>query len=107
MAGRPRKEIDEEQVRQLASIGCTHTEIAAVLGCCARTLERNFVNAIKEGQERLKTSLRRWQYESAKSGNVTMQIWLGKQYLGQTEKVASQLSGSNDEPLTIKVKYDK
>lgn len=33
-----------------------------------------------------KRSLRRMQWKSAKGGNATMQIWLGKQLLGQTDK---------------------
>ena len=34
----------------------------------------------------MKSSLRRFQYTSAKSGSVPMQIWMGKQYLGQRDK---------------------
>ena len=30
--------------------------------------------------------MRRMQFESATKGNVVMQIWLGKQYLGQADK---------------------
>ena len=36
--------------------------------------------------EQGKASLRRMQYGAANKGNVTMQIWLGKQYLGQNDK---------------------
>ena len=36
-----------------------------------------------------KISLRRSQLKLADSGNCTMNIWLGKQYLGQTDKVES------------------
>ena len=32
-------------------------------------------------------SIRRMQYGSAEKGSVAMMIWLGKQYLGQKEKV--------------------
>jgi len=31
-------------------------------------------------------SIRRQQYKSAEGGNVTMQIWLGKQYLNQRDR---------------------
>ena len=30
---RPKKQIDEEQVKQLAGINCSYAEMAAVLGC--------------------------------------------------------------------------
>ncbi len=85
--GRPCIKIDPEQVKQLARIGCTYPEMAAVLGCSQGVLERRFKGAVKEGQEHLKASLRRMQYTSATNGSVAMQIWLGKQYLGQNEKV--------------------
>ena len=31
------------------------------------------------------------QFESANRGNVTMQIWLGKQYLGQSDHVVKEI----------------
>lgn len=39
-----------------------------------------------KGKCRGKTSLRSWQFASAKNGNVTMQIFLGKNYLGQSDR---------------------
>lgn len=36
----------------------------------------------------MKQSLRRMQYLVAMTGDKTMLIWLGKQYLGQTEKTS-------------------
>ena len=41
----------------------------------------------KKGFESGKASLRRKQYEVAMGGNCTMLVWLGKQYLGQTDKI--------------------
>ena len=35
----------------------------------------------------MKASLRRMQYKAAEGGNVTAQIWLGKQILGQKDKL--------------------
>jgi agmatine/peptidylarginine deiminase len=35
-------------------------------------------------------NLRKLQYEAAKRENVTMQIWLGKQWLGQKERPESE-----------------
>ena len=62
------------------------TEIAAVVGCSVDTLERRFAETIKLGQEKGKTSLRRWQYLAAEKGNTAMLIWLGKQHLGQKDR---------------------
>jgi len=46
-----------------------------------------------------RSSLRRLQWKSATNGNITMQIWLGKQYLGQRDMHSAELSGANGEPL--------
>lgn len=103
--GRPKVKIDEKQVKQLASIGCTHDEIGAVLGCSSKTLQRRFVHLIKEGQERLKASLRRKQYAVAMDGSVGMLIWLGKQYLDQKDQTETKIPEGID--LTIKYADEK
>ena len=85
--GRPPVEIDERLVVSLARIGCTWDEIAAVTGISRATLARRCKKIIQDGHEEMRTSLRRWQYLKAKDGNVAMLIWLGKQYLGQKDKI--------------------
>ncbi len=92
--GRPQKDIDPEQVAKMAKIGCSGDEIAAVLGCSRDLLYKRFSTVLKSGHEELKASLRRWQYVSGSKGNVTMQIWLGKQLLGQTDHNRIEVSGS-------------
>jgi hypothetical protein len=84
---RPKLEIDPEQVENMAAIGCTVDEMATILGCSGRTLQKRFFTPIERGRSRLNRSLRRKQAEMALNGNVTMLIWLGKQYLGQRERI--------------------
>jgi hypothetical protein len=87
--GRPCKEIDPEKVRDLATIQCTMTEIAAFMRCSVDTLENNFSDVIKEAREAGKESLRRAQWKKAVyEGHPTMLIWLGKFYLNQKEEIA-------------------
>jgi hypothetical protein len=85
--GRPKKFIDLELVEKLAHIQCTYPEIASTLGVSVDTLTRHpdFAAVYKRGAEGGRKSLRRMQFESANRGNVAMQIWLGKQYLGQSD----------------------
>lgn len=83
---RPRANLDLEQIRKLAAISCTDDEIAAVIGCTRKTLEKHARQAIADGKEEGKASLRRKQWEIAMKGNPAMLIWLGKQRLGQTDK---------------------
>jgi len=83
---RPTLDIDPHQVRKLAGLGCTNEEIASFVGCSHDTLTRRFKQELEDGRAQGKASLRRKQWETAMSGNVTMLIWLGKQYLSQTDK---------------------
>lgn len=85
---RPKKEIDYEAVEKLASIQCTQEEIANFLELSVRTLQRDdeFCRIYKKGIDSGKMSLRRYQYKLAEK-NAAMAIWLGKQYLGQKDKI--------------------
>jgi hypothetical protein len=85
-AGRPRKEVDESLIFNLAKIHCTMAEISAMTDISVSTLENNFYELIQKGKEEGKASLRRSQYLAAQKGNVAMMIWLGKQLLGQRER---------------------
>lgn len=85
--GRPRAEFNAALVQSLARIGCTIPEIAKIVGISEATLKRRASAEVAKGHEEMKMSLRRWQYEKAKEGSVPMLIWLGKQYLGQRDKI--------------------
>lgn len=87
--GRPKLEIDLRAVEKAASIGCTQEEIGFLVGCSDRTLQKreDCREAIARGSASMKTSLRRLQWKKASEGNVAMLIWLGKQILGQKERV--------------------
>lgn len=91
---RPKLQIDPKLVQDLAALGCKTTEIATTLGCSPDTLEKRFSGELAKGRENLRISLRRWQLEAAKKGNVAMLIWLGKQMLGQTEKIEQTTEAS-------------
>lgn len=92
--GRPKKIIDYELVEKLAGICCTQEEISGILEISTDTLRRDkrFCDIYKKARENAKSSLRRTQFKLAET-NPTMAIWLGKQYLGQTDKVQTELKG--------------
>ena len=89
--GRPPVEIDLTLVEELAAIGSTDDEIAAVLRVSTDTIGRRkknpaFLEALEAGRGRGRVTLRRLQWQSASTGNTTMLVWLGKQMLGQRDK---------------------
>ena len=84
---RPKKyKIDTDKVEQLASFGCTDTEIASFFGCSTDLIRKSYSTNVAKGRDKGKIRLRQMQWKAADKGNVTMLIWLGKQVLGQVEK---------------------
>lgn len=90
--GRPRAKVDPDLVEKLAGIGCPDREIAAIVGCSEDTLHRRFAEIIAKGRDNCKTRLRKKQIEVALSGNVSMLIWLGKNMLGQSDKIENKVN---------------
>lgn len=107
--GRHKKDIDWEVAEKAASLMCTGEEIAALCKVSYDTLIRqikeqgytDFADWFEERAAATRKSLRRKQLDTAFAGNATMQIWLGKQYLGQKEK--SEVDNNNKE---IKIVID-
>ena len=90
----PRKkiEVDPEQVRQLARLGCTRDEIAGVLKIgrttlTARMREKKYRDAYEQGVAEGDVSIRRAQYDSAMRGKTGMLVWLGKIRLNPADRV--------------------
>tara|TARA_R110002020_G_scaffold408249_1_gene618152 strand:- start:93 stop:425 length:333 start_codon:yes stop_codon:yes gene_type:complete len=85
--GRPKKyNIPKDKVEQLASFGCTNTEIASFFGCSSDLIEKSYSEFLAKGRDKGKIRLRQLQWKSAERGNTAMLIWLGKQILNQTDK---------------------
>jgi hypothetical protein len=83
------------QIEELCLIQATGEEIARVIGVDYDTLQRRIKEEYEvSAAEYIKAlaapgviSLRRAQWKNAiENENTTMQIWLGKQYLGQKDK---------------------
>ncbi len=86
------KDIDPAKVENLAGRFWTKSEIAAFMNCHVDTITNRFQEIYLKGKENGKAKLRDLQLSSAMKGNVTMQIWLGKQYLGQSDKQETETS---------------
>ena len=98
--------LDNDQIRLLASYGCTNEEIAHVARVSVRTLYRRFKAPIDDGRIDLCISIRRLQYLKAVDGNVAMLIWLGKQYLGQRDKHDQMINSKSDIVIDLSLPPD-
>lgn len=95
---RPRKKISKEEFEKLCGLQCTIEEMCCYFECgdktlnawCKRTYKASFSEVFKIKRGSGKISLRRKQFETAMSGNPTLLIWLGKQYLGQGERIETE-----------------
>jgi hypothetical protein len=58
----------------------------------------------KQKQEPMRINLMKKQYDVAMQGNVSMLIWLGKQYLKQSDKQEIVAKEASDEELLEEVK---
>lgn len=88
----PLKEFDKEQFEKLCQMFCTELEICSWFGTtdktlnnwCKRTYGKSFSVVYKEKREGGKASLRRLQLQLAEK-SAAMAIFLGKNYLGQSD----------------------
>ena len=78
------------QVKMLAQYGMNNTEIAEYYGVNESTIRRGYAEFLTKGRAEQKLKLRRKQFQVAMKGNIIMLIWLGKQMLGQADKVENK-----------------
>ena len=112
--GRPLKKLTKQGLELVATLSqfmATEEEIAEALSdeherISVDTLhrphnEQAFTDYKNRGQSRGKASLRSWQFAAAKNGNVTMQIWLGKNDLDQKDRVETEQGDSREINITV------
>lgn len=100
--GRPRLDIDWELVNEYLAAQCQGTEIADLIGIAPDTLYRRCEEEFKmtftlysqQKKSAGKAVLRKKQWEMALNGDRTMAVWLGKQVLGQRDKIDNDVSVS-------------
>lgn len=110
--GRPRKYIDKEQFEKLCFLQCTLIEFEGFLDVdnvtlekwCKETYGMGFSEVFKLKRGNGKVSLRRSQWQLAQT-NPTMAIWLGKQWLGQTDKQEVVVSVNDDDTVKEMQEY--
>jgi hypothetical protein len=109
--GRPPLVLNFEEAKRAASIGCTKSEIASLLGISTRTWENRLAQdailaeQIEQAADEGRASLRRMQWRRAEMGSDMMLIWLGKNLLDQTgdrsdQAVAQVVVNNNQVTIT-------
>lgn len=101
--GRPKKEIDVDNFKKLCGMMCTLSEIAGFFDCSEDTIERwckrelgdTFAEIYKKYSANGKITLRRNQFKLSEK-NAAMAIFLGKNYLGQTDKIEEIMTEVED-----------
>lgn len=113
---RPIKEIDRGEFEKLCAMQCTEEEISAFFDCCEDTLnawckrtykDENgnpmcFSDVFKLKRKVGRVSLRRKQWRLA-DRNPSMAIFLGKQYLGQTDSPIGDTGGGE----VVQIEWDQ
>ena len=90
---------DPDKIQMLASFGCSITEIAKYFRIDESTVRKKYKDELETGRESLKVQLRQLQWDHAARGNTALLIWLGKQYLGQTDRKEIDLIGNLESVL--------
>lgn len=92
--------IDPEQVKMLASFGCSYVEIGKYFECDESTIRSRFKAKVEAGREEMKFALRRAMWTSAMERNsISMQIFMAKNFLGMSDKTAIDMTGNLDAVL--------
>jgi len=106
---RKKIEIDWNLVDEMLKDFCEGTEVADALGIHKETLydavkatfNTDFSDYKAQKRARGCQSLRQKQVSSANKGNVSMLIWLGKQYLGQSDKTDHTTKGESLNQINV------
>lgn len=101
--GRPKKVIDQRQFEECCKLQCTHEETCDILGVSTPTLEKwcketygeTFFKVFQQKRSLGKMSLRRKQWALAET-SASMAIWLGKNYLDQTDHIDAKIEFEDD-----------
>lgn len=112
--GRPpaaQNAIDKDELEKLMKIYLTEQECADWFGVSIdsvhRFIKKNLNTTFAELRDksfvRTRAAIKKAQIEKALKGDNVMLIWCGKQYLGQRDVQAVQLSNDGDKAIQISV----
>lgn len=100
---RPSKPFDWSKLDAILQYGANLSDASDIMGVSEDTILRrikkehglDYATYKSKKMSKVRIGLSRKQIEMAMSGNVTMLIWLGKQYLGQSDKQEIEHAGES------------
>ena len=95
--GRPKRVFTAAQIKKMGELaygGCQNNTIAGLMDIPKETIVANFGQFLWKKRCERKQWLRECQDQSAEDGAIPMQIFLGKNELGQADKNEVEHSGS-------------
>ncbi len=84
--GRPRLNIDPEQVRKLAGLGLTQKDIASFVGCSQSLISLRFSSFYDLGVTQSKKSLRAMMWKEARGGSAPITLRLDQRLFGPLQR---------------------
>ena len=86
--------VNRDKVEMLSSFGCTIMEIAKFFIVDESLIRKYYADEVRRGKEQMKLRLRQLQWKFAEQGNTSLLIFLGKNYLNQTDKQQLDMTGN-------------
>lgn len=111
--GRPKIEIDWEELKKLCEIQCSAEEIAFWFRCSVDTIERKvrqkynttFAEYKAQNEARGRVALRRALMQLALKGNLGAIIWAMKNYMGMSDKIDQKIDAIEVSSVTYKSEW--
>lgn len=108
--GRKPIDISQEEFEKLCALQCRLDEIASWFRCsidtierwCKRTYGKKYAEVFAEKRGAGRIALRRYQWQLAQK-NPAMAIFLGKQFLDQSDRREYEVSGKGGGPVAMKI----
>jgi hypothetical protein len=105
-AGRPPREYDAKIFENLCRAQCTIDEIESILNTnqttldkwCLRYYKKHFIEILEDFRNHGKAGLRRVQFKLAET-NAAMAIFLGKNFLGQTDQINQKIESNENQTI--------
>lgn len=97
----PNAKFSHKTIQKMAMSGVSDKEIAMLLNVDKKEMVAEAKHALEYGRTVYRFLLHQRQFGAAMAGDRTMLVWLGKQKLGQMDRMATEHSGPGGQPIEV------